>query len=305
MKYERKLWRGGQLRGATMPRPFNLSLGTTSCPQTIATVMVVAWTLFPGAATAADFVSEAIEVATPQQFDSNRFGGVRGRLHDWKVTVGVGAVYLPEYEGSDEFEIQPFPIISAQFGERVHLGMEGLLIDLWEYNGFRVAAKGGVEMGRKEDDSDYLRGLGDIDTGGVVGGLVSYGTGPFEFYASLDKTLGGSEGLTGTLGAKASYQYERFIFSADLSGTWADDNHMESYFGVSSRQATRSGLSEYEAKAGFKRVDLKGSVTYMWTENWMVTGSAGAGFLIGDTKDSPIVQDDVQPFAMLGVGYRF
>jgi len=26
---------------------------------------------------------------------------------------------------------------------------------------------------------------------------------------------------------------------------------------------------------------------------------------MGDAKDSPIVKDDVQPFAMLGVAYRF
>lgn len=111
--------------------------------------------------------------------------------------------------------------------------------------------------------------------------------------------------MTGTFGAKVSHRYEQFIFSADVSGTWADDKHMESYFGVTSIQSTQSGLAEHEAKAGVKRVDLKGSITYIMTENWSVTGAGGAGFLLGDAKDSPIVKDDVQPFAMLGVGYRF
>ena len=227
-----------------------------------------------------------------------------------QVTVGVGAVYLPELEGSDGFEIQPFPIVSAHFGDRVHLGMEGLVVDVWEYNGFSVAAKGGVEMGRKEDDSGYRRGLGDVDMGGVGGALLTYENGPFEVYALLRTTLGGSEGLTGTVGAKASYQYERFAFSAEVSGTGADSKHMQSYFAVSSAQSARSNLSEYDAGAGFKRVDLKGSVTYKWTD-WLVTGAAGAagaagaGLLLGDAKDSPIVKDDIQPFAMLGVGYQF
>jgi outer membrane scaffolding protein for murein synthesis (MipA/OmpV family) len=54
-----------------------------------------------------------------------------------------------------------------------------------------------------------------------------------------------------------------------------------------------------------KRVDLKASVTYMVTPNWLVTGSAGVGLLTGDAKDSPLVKDEVQPFAMLGVSYRF
>jgi outer membrane scaffolding protein for murein synthesis (MipA/OmpV family) len=267
--------------------------------------IALAWIVSPGEALAADFNSEEAPTPAPVQETEERVGGIRGRLHDWKVTAGFGAVYLPEYEGSDEFKVQPFPLLSAQFGERVFLDTDGLKLDVWRQSGFRFAVTGGVDMGREEDDSDYLRGLGDIDPGGVVGGLVSFETGPFEVYASLDKTIGGSEGLTGTIGTKASYRYERFIFSADVSGTWADDKHMESYFGINAAQSARSGLAEYEAGAGFKRLDLKASVTYMWTEHWMVTGAAGTGFLLGDAQDSPIVKDDIQPFAMLGVGYRF
>lgn len=270
-----------------------------------AIAMAVAWLVGPAPLHAADFAIEEPAHASQEPFDSERFGGVYGKLHDWKVTVGLGAVYLPEYEGSDEFKIRPFPMVTAQFGDRVHLGMDGLKVDLWKTDGFRIAAKGGVDMGRKEDDSDHLRGLGDIDPGGIVGAYASYETGPFELYASLDKTIGGADGLTGTVGAKASYQHEKFIFSAELSGTWADSKHMESYFGVTAAQSARSGLAKHKAEAGFKRTDIKGSVTYMWTENWSVTGAAGAGFLLGAAKDSPIVKDDIQPFAMLGVGYRF
>ena len=89
------------------------------------------------------------------------------------------------------------------------------------------------------------------------------------------------------------------------SATFADNNYMDAYFGVNASQSARSGLPEYEAKAGLKRVDLKASVTYMFNENWLVTGAAGAGLLMGDAKDSPIVKDDIQPFAMLGLSYRF
>lgn len=285
-------------------RRFSIILQTPRGKASVAAI-TTAWMLSSTVAFAADFETGEAAIPSTGQFDNQRFGGIRGKLHDWKVTVGVGAVYLPEYEGSDEFEIQPFPIISAQFGEYVHLETDGLRVDVWQHDGLKFAVTGGVEMGRKEDDSDYLRGLGDIDVGGVVGGLVSYETGPFELYASLDKTIGGSDGLTGKVGAKASYQYEKFIFSADLSGTWADSKHMDSYFGITSAQSARSGLVEYQAGAGFKRVDLKGSIAYRWTEHWSIIGAAGAGFLLGDAKNSPIVKDEVQPFAMLGAAYRF
>jgi outer membrane scaffolding protein for murein synthesis (MipA/OmpV family) len=261
--------------------------------------------LFPLAAQSADLDTSGTETAVAGRFDPSRHSDIRGTLRDWKVTVGGGAIYLPEYEGSDKFEVKPFPIFSAQFGDNVQVDVTGVTVDLYRWEGFRFAVRGGYETGRKESDSDYLRGLGDIDPGGVVGGVVSYETGPFEVYAALNKTFGGSEGLTGTFGAKASHRFERFIFSADVSGTWADSKYMESYFGITSAQASSSGLPQYTAGAGIKRLDVRASVTYMLTDNWLLTGAAGAGFLMGDAKDSPIVKDDVQPFAMLGMGYRF
>lgn len=279
---------------------------TSSARGAIQTILSAsALVALPVATLAADLEGGETVMVPPQEFDAGRYGDFRDTLHDWKVTVGAGAIYIPEYEGSDKFDINPFPIISAEFGDRVSVDITGVTFDLYEANGFRAGVKGGYDLGRKEDDSDYLRGLGDIDAGGVIGGIVSYEVGPFEAYAKLDKTIGGSDGLTGTVGAKASYKYERFIFSADVSGTWADDKHMESYFGITGAQSASSGLAQYDAKAGVKRVDVKGSITYVMTENWLVTGAAGAGFLMGDAKDSPIVKDDVQPFAMLGVSYRF
>ncbi|XUY25623.1 MipA/OmpV family protein [Agrobacterium sp. rho-8.1] len=275
-------------------------------PAVCATLLSMMFAAFPVTAFSADLDSEETSVAPQsQQFDTARYGDFRDTLKDWKVTIGAGAIYMPEYEGSDKFDINPFPMISAKIGDRVEIDTTGITVDLLERDGFRVGVKGGYNMGRQEKDSDYLRGLGDIDAAGVIGGIVSYERGPFEVYGAFNKTIGGSEGMTGKLGAKASYRYERFIFSGDVSGTWADDKEMQSYFGVTAAQSAASGLDRYEAKAGVKRVDVKASVTYMMTQNWMVTGAAGAGVLMGDAKESPIVKDEVQPFAMLGVAYRF
>jgi outer membrane protein len=239
-------------------------------------------------------------------FDEGRFGGIRQKLSDWDVMVGAGAIYAPKFEGSDEFEIVPIPMVSATFG-RITIDPGGLSVNVLESNGFKFAVTGGYELGggRKESDSSHLRGLGNIDAGGVVGGQVSYEMGPMELYAKVDKTIGGSESLLGQVGANVSHHVDRFILSAGASATFADDNHMESYFGVTAAQSARSGLRQYDASAGLKRFDIEASVTYMATENWFVRGQAGVGFLTGDAKDSPIVQDDVQPSAMLLVGYKF
>jgi outer membrane scaffolding protein for murein synthesis (MipA/OmpV family) len=263
---------------------------------------------FPLQAGAAEPYDNESAPATPSaaNVDERRFGRIRQKLSDWNVIVAAGAMYQPKYEGSDEYELVPFPMVSATIG-RLTISPGGLDVDVLEANGFKVSAKGGFEMGggREEDDSPHLKGLGDIDAGAVIGTKVSYETGPVEFHASVDKTIGGSDGLIGVVGANVSHHYNAFIFSAGASATFADENYMQTYFGVTTVQSARSGLRQYQAGAGLKRYDIEASVTYMATENWLIRGQVSVGFLAGDAKDSPIVRKDVQPSGMLFVGYRF
>ncbi|MDY6960958.1 MAG: hypothetical protein SV862_03545, partial [Pseudomonadota bacterium] len=48
--------------------------------------LAVASLLPPAHTLAADFVMEEAQAMPPEQFDEGRFGGVRGKLHNWKVT---------------------------------------------------------------------------------------------------------------------------------------------------------------------------------------------------------------------------
>lgn len=266
-------------------------------------------TFFPLQAAASDFFGPETTEAAPQAgtVDERRYGPIRQKLSDWNLFVAGGAMYAPKYEGSDEFELVPMPMISITLGDRLTIDPGGLSLDVLDSNGLKLSVSGGYDMngGRDEDDSSHLKGLGDIDAGAVVGTQLSYEWGPMEFYASVDKTFGGSDGLQAQVGANVSHHVDRFMLSAGVSATFADDNYMETYFGVTAIQSARSGLPQYEASAGLKRFDIEASVTYMATENWLVRAQLGAGFLSGDAKESPIVQSDVQPSGMLFVGYRF
>lgn len=260
----------------------------------------------PLLAEAADFTNGEETPPQAPEPDPARFGPVRQALHDWHVVVGAGASFQPKYEGSDEYEVSPIPFVSAEFFDRITIDPTGIDVKAFEKGSVRFDVKVGYDSGRKEDDADALRGMGDIDFGATVGGKATYSFGPAAFFLSVDKTIGGSDGLLVKAGAAISQPLsEHFILGAEASATFADDNYMESYFGVSAKQSARSGYSQYKAGAGIKSVDLSASATYLINDNWVVKGEQSVGFLVGDAADSPIVREKVQSKTMLMVGYRF
>lgn len=251
--------------------------------------------LHPGAILAAD---EAPDASAP--------GGIQGQLGGWQVVLGGGALIAPEYEGGDTYEIVPIPFVTATFGGWLTVDPTGATAEVYDSGPFSFAAKVGYETGRDEDDADALRGMGDVDLGVTVGGRAAVSFGQAELFGSVEKTIGGSEGLLLVAGVEMMHVVTPSLFlGAGVSATYADANHMEAYFGVDAAQAQRSGYQRFDAGAGFKRVDLGVSATYNVTENWFLRSEAGVGLLVGDAADSPIVRDEVQGSGMLIAGYRF
>ncbi len=249
----------------------------------------------------------AAQADDPQQSasESSWFDSAVEQAHEWNMIVGAGFLVEPKFEGADDVEIMPVPLFMADFGPYVSVDTEGLTIHAFEYDDFSVDGRVGYDFGRDSDDDKHLDGLGDIDAGVVLGLDLAYELGPVEFTVALDKTLGGADGFTAEFGAEYSMEFDDFEFSIGPSFTWADSNAMESYFGVSDRQSRRSGLSDFDADAGIKRVDLELSGLYMIDDHWLVSGEVTLGYLTGDAADSPISQRNFQPSTMFMVGYRF
>ncbi|AZO43016.1 MipA/OmpV family protein [Mesorhizobium sp. M7D.F.Ca.US.005.01.1.1] len=267
--------------------------------------MAILFSTHSGIVLAADAIAVDADDFTPPP-EPSRFGRIEQKLADWHVVLGGGAIIVPKYEGSDEFKIMPVPFVTATFRDTVTIDPTGANIAVYDQGPFALRARLGYEMGRKEDDSDHLRGLGDVDMGATVGAKAAVKFGPAEIFAQLDKTIGGSDGLLGTIGIEVTQPLSQsLMIGASASVVFADENHMQAYFGVTPEQSARSGLARYDAGAGLKRADFSVSATYMLNENWMVRGQAGVGILVGDAADSPIVVDKIQPSGMLLVGYRF
>jgi outer membrane scaffolding protein for murein synthesis (MipA/OmpV family) len=249
-----------------------------------------------------------LPVTEPPQdptFDTARMNNEPAKP-DWSLIVGGGGIYEPEYEGSDDLKVSPVPFVLFTYGEWLEIDPTGVTVTPLRHGDFSLSANVGYESGRDASDHADLRGLGGIDFAATLGARASYEWGPVELYAAVDQTLGGSESLIGTIGVGyAAPVTERLILEANAEAILANDKHMDAYFGVNAAQSVASGLPQYKAEAGLKRVDVSVAATYLLSENWLIRGQAGLGILTGDAADSPIVKEKLQPSAQLFVGYKF
>jgi outer membrane protein len=230
------------------------------------------------------------------------------------VKVGGILIVQPTFEGSDEYEAVGFPYIFPTFSgggpgffSRFDArGLDDIRFKLIERDGFVAGPLAGYNLGRDEDDDDRLEGLGDVDGGVVAGGFVGYKLGPVLFDASFHNTFGDDGGYLIRFGAEVERPLrERVLLTARIGATYADDDYMQNYFGVSGEQSADSGFREFDAEAGFKDVFAEIGLKAQLDAHWDVRGSIRYSRLVGDAADSPIVETEDQFTGLVGVSYKF
>lgn len=268
-----------------------------------------------------------INPAKAEDVFSTMMAGGFTELENWDVTLGGGVAYAPKFEGSKDHKVSAMPYLDISWKDTIFLNPgDGLGVNVFSYEGFTFGGSVGYDGGRKEKDSrKELTGLGDVK-GGAQGSLfASYQYSFLEADVKINKTFSGSKSLTVdaglnafiplaavtglSMGSDASLGDEEGpkgpILNLGVSTTWADKNHMKSYFGVTSAQSAASGLSQFDTKAGFKSVT--GSVGLMVPVTDHVIVGTGVDYtrLIGDAADSSITRKKDQVSARLFTMYKF
>jgi outer membrane protein len=247
-------------------------------------------------------------VAHAQDEDESKWGG----------NIILGAGVKPDYEGSEDYEATPLAAGKLEYGQ-YYLEAHGtnLRANVSPLSNIEFGPSISFEGGRDDVDNERVNRMRDIDDTVEAGAFVKIplrqvfdDKDEFEFGVEfLADTGDAHEGYKVKLGL--SYKYlltEKLRLGANLSTTYASDDYNQTYFGIDADNSARSGLSQYEADAGFKDVGVGVSALYRVNENWGVTGIAQYKQLIGDAADSPIVdQEGSAGQAMVGVGilYRF
>lgn len=233
----------------------------------------------------------------------------------WEATVGAGAIYMPDYEGSNDMEVLPFPFISVTYNDLFYiqgpeLGLNLLRLHPTDDLSIKAGPLARYRRDRSEKRNRALKGLGKVDMAIEVGGAARVDYRNWHLGLSLAKDVaGGHEGLVGRgeIGADFTLS-DRLTASASAYTTWVDRDYMQTYFGVTSIQAARSGLPTFKADGGIKDAGATVGLSYQLSDHWLIAGTGGYARLLNDAKNNPLVRqrgsaDQWQ--AGLFVAYRF
>jgi len=229
-------------------------------------------------------------------------------------TLGTTVAISPEYEGSDEYRAVVIPYIFPRFSNSGFVDVRGsddIRFKILNNENFELGPLAGYRFDREEEDGDKLVGLGDVDGGLVLGGFARVALWPSTLYAgvSYHRTVTGDvDG--GQL--KFGLEYEakptdNVVMFARTGATYADDEYMDSYFGVSASQAATSaaGLQQFDADAGIKDVYASLGTRINFSESWAFNMTGRYARLVGDAADSPVIETEDQFSASAGLTYSF
>lgn len=242
-------------------------------------------------------------------------------------TIGAGAAFIPDYEGSNDHRLIPAAAVRGRvsgiaFSTRgtylyvdfIARGDSNLEFDAGPIVGLRFNRTGKI----KDDAVDALPERDKaIEIGGFVG--ISYHglTNPYDslgLRVDVVKDVADAHGSTivsPTIDFSTPLS-RTFYVGASLSADWVANDYADYYYSITPADALASGLAPFDADGGFKGWKLgllaNQSLSGDLTRGLSLFGMGSYGRLAGDFKRSPIVDDRgsaTQWMGAVGLAYTF
>ncbi len=257
----------------------------------------------------------------PQSYEGTVYDG------DW-LSLGAGAVYLPSYQGSDDYVISPLPIIQGNLaGIGISPRPGGLALDFIPDADGEIAFSAGtaarlVRNRAAQIEDPVVESLGELDTAIEVGPTVGVSfPGVLNAYDSLSFNLDARWDVAGAHRGRVVAPTVTYFTplskgiagSLSFSANHVDEDYADYYFSVSPAQSLASGLPVFDADGGFKDIgatlfmgfDLDGDLT---NGGLAIAAIGGYSRMLGDAKRTPFTSirgDADQWMVGAGLGYTF
>ncbi len=265
-------------------------------------------------------VAVAIFTGFGQRAQAQQAGGVVFDLPEIRNYVAAAVGVLPDYLGSDDYTFGGAPAGLIKFGssERfARLFVTELSVNVLDSPTWRLGPVLNYRLARDDVDDDVVKLMRDIDGTaeiGLFGGWTWIGDDDprhrFSVSAEFLHDVGDThEGYVASVSAKYFQPVTLpLTLSIGAAITYGSSDYMQTYFGVDSANAARSGLSQFSADSGLRDIRIPMLAIYSLSPNWHLSGGLVYSRLLGDASDSPIVDDrgsSDQLFAGIGVAYAW
>jgi outer membrane protein len=234
------------------------------------------------------------------------------------VAAAVGVV--PDYLGSDDYTIGAAPAGVIRFGDSdryVRLIVTDINVNLIDSPNWSFGPAINYRLGRSDVDDKAVDKMRDIDGTvevGAFGGWTWIGSDDPRHRFSI-----GTEFLYDVGGEHDGYLISGSVryfkpvtrpltLTIGAAMTYGSGDYMDTYFGVSTGDAARSGLSAFNADSGLRDIRVPLMAIFSFNKNWHVSGGVVYTRLLNDAADSPVVDDrgsKDQLFAGLGIAYAW
>lgn len=248
---------------------------------------------------------------------------------DW-ASVGLGAVYSPSYDGSDDYVVSPIPIVQGSVaGIGISPRAGGLALDFIPDSDGKVAFSAGIAASLNRNrasqiEDEVVRQYGELDTAIEVGPTVGVSVpGLLNPYDSLGVSMdvqwdvaGAHKGRIVTPGITYFTPLSRGLAaSLSFSAAHVDDDYADYYYSVPATATVDPAamLPVFEAEGGWDKIgtnlligiDLDGNLA---NGGLALVVLGGYSRMLGDGKRTPFTSirgDADQWMGALGIGYTF
>jgi outer membrane protein len=216
---------------------------------------------------------------------------VSADVADAPTVIGIGIAIIPDYVGSDDYKAAPLPFLKYTFNNSqryIKLAGPELSINLLNHPNFHLGPLVRYYGSRDDDiEDDVVKKMRKIDSGLAAGAFLSFEIKEadprnrinftFKLLADVSDSYSGySMDLDASLWRKVAQRWDVFIGAGT---TYADDDYMDTYFGVNNSNrgsATVFEFPNYSAGSGIRDVRAQAGAIYYYDKNWLF-GRSGQG----------------------------
>ncbi|MHA7866663.1 MAG: MipA/OmpV family protein [Salipiger thiooxidans] len=241
---------------------------------------------------AQDLSTDTAVSAEPLSIDTLSTQNSRQRGFVFSLRGGAGM--KPKYLGSDDYEVTP------DLGFRLHRftlseGLDYGSGDAWnDFRGWDFHGSFDYIGRRDSSDDDALRGMDDIDPAYELGFGFGYTDENYNVYSDFRRGFGGHEGWTAEAGLDLIARPTReWRLSMGPRLYWGSDEFADTYFGVSSSEAT-ADRPAYDPDGGLLGGGAEFVARYQLNDDWGLEGGVTWRKFMNDALDSPIVDSGAE-----------